>query len=390
MSLKDKLETKRAELADLQSEVESGNAEAVATAKSLMAEIDTLEDSITVAQKSNDILASLKNAEEVSTPTTEIKDAANAAVAMLKDAGWKPGKRLGEIETAEYKAVSFPASVQADDPVHGYGKIEESNQMITLPQKNLIFADLFGAETVSGTAKRILVEKPFVGGFDVVAEGGKKPQMSTTWDTKVIEIKKVAGLIKMTDEFVEDAPYLVSSIRGRLNYELKAKEESELVKDLLATDDLQTYEYDAEEETAFVEAIFHAITLIKVNAKRNANAIVLNPYDYEELRLSKDGNGQYFGGGFFQGEYGNGSLIAAPKIWGVPTFVSESVEQGTVIVGDFKAASVLRKGGVKVAMTDADVDDFEHDIITLRLEERFGLAVYYPAAFCIVTAQDPH
>ena len=206
MSLKTKLETKRAELANLQEGVESGNAEAIASAKSLMAEIDGLNDAISVATKSNDILASLKSAEEVSAPTGKSNDVAEAAVEMLRKSGWKPGSRMGDLETAEFKAVSFPASVDADDPVGGYGKVVESNQMIKLPQKDLIFADLFGSETVSGTAKQVLVEKPFVGDFDVVAEGGQKPQMSTTWDTKTVTIKKVAGLLKMYDEFVDDAP----------------------------------------------------------------------------------------------------------------------------------------------------------------------------------------
>jgi hypothetical protein len=54
--------------------------------------------------------------------------------------------------------------------------------------------------------------------------------------------------------------------------------------------------------------IFAAMMTVKGASNYNADAIVINPADYQRLRLAKDGgnSGQYYGGGYFYGPYGNG------------------------------------------------------------------------------------
>jgi len=50
-----------------------------------------------------------------------------------------------------------------------------------------------------------------------------------------------------------------------------------------------------------------------------------------------------------------------------------------------QASTVYRKGGVTVSSTNSNVDDFENNIVTVRAEERLGLAVRVPAAFVKIT-----
>ena len=385
--LKKKLESKRAELAELESAVKSGDAAAVASAKSLIAEIGEINDAIEVATKSNDILASMKGEASVPAAGAEFKTLGDAGVAAFKKAEWSHDSHGGTVRFS-FKAGEVPASpVTSSTTLGGYTNDVKRPGLITKPKDELIFADLFNTEQLAGTSLTYTRELGIVGDFDVVAEGGEKPQMSAQWDTKTVTIEKLAGIYKMTDEFLDDAPLFVQNMNDNFNYKMRAKEEARLVSTLLNDADIQSYEYDDSKDNALIEAIFHAVTLIKVNAARNANAIVLNPLDYEIVRLTKDGNAQYYGGGVFAGQYGNGGLAYAQPIWGIPTYVSNSVSQGTVLVGDFTGASVLRHGGVNVAMTDSDGDDFSHDIITVRMEERIALAVYYPKAFCVVNPQ---
>ena len=76
------------------------------------------------------------------------------------------------------------------------------------------------------------------------------------------------------------------------------------------------------------------------------DAIVINPADYERLRLAKDSNLQYYGGGYFYGPYGNSDVIAQPGIWGRQTVVTTAVAAGTALVGAFKAGgTVVGKAG---------------------------------------------
>jgi HK97 family phage major capsid protein len=388
--LKAKLETKRAELEELSNseQFKAGDAETVASVKSLVAEIDGIKEAIEVATKSNDILASMKG--EASAPTAEFKSVGALAADAIVKAGWKKGFHPGGgVQAPEFKAGEVPASpVSYNTTLTGYTQNVDRPGIISDPKDDLVFAQLFNTEQLAGTSLTYVRDLGLVGSADVVAEGGQKPQVSNQWDKVTVNIEKLAAIWKMSDEFFDDTPMMVNNINANARYNLGAKEEERLVTKLLADTDVQTYEYDASVDNALAEAIYHAITLISVNAKRNANAVVINPYDAEALRLSKDGNGQYLGGGFFQGQYGNGAgLQKLPPIWGVPMYASTSVEQGTVIVGDFTGASVLRHGGVKFAMTDSDGDDFGSDILTCRLEERVGMAIFYPKAFCVVTAE---
>ena len=116
------------------------------------------------------------------------------------------------------------------------------------------------------------------------------------------------------------------------------------------------------------------------------HATAVNPLDYQNLRLNKDGNGQYFGGGYFQGEYGNGGILATPNVWGLNTVVSVAVPKGTAVVGALKqATTVYRKGGVRVESTNSDEGKFKTNVVTTRIEERIALAVRVPSAIVKVT-----
>ena len=121
----------------------------------------------------------------------------------------------------------------------------------------------------------------------------------------------------------------------------------------------------------------------KIQAAYGAkDAIVINPADYETIRLSKDSNGQYYGGGYFNGQYGNGTIMQDPPLWGLKTVVTEAVAAGTAIVGAFKlGGAVIRKGGLRAESTNSHSDDFTNDLITFRVRERIGLQVKYPKAF---------
>jgi hypothetical protein len=95
------------------------------------------------------------------------------------------------------------------------------------------------------------------------------------------------------------------------------------------------------EKVSDPDLIFKAITAVQEVTGFAADGIVINPADYQAIRLSKDSNGQYFGGGFFAGQYGNGGIMQNPSLWGLRTVVSASIPKGTVVVGAF---SISREG----------------------------------------------
>lgn len=262
----------------------------------------------------------------------------------------------------------------------------------------LTVADLLSQGTISGNAISYLIEQAMEGNFETVAEGAAKPQIHFVNPIQATDaLKKIAGFIKLTDEFIDDAEFLVTEINNRLLYQLGYFEEQQLLNGngtgtnllgLLNRSGIQTEASAsfATTPTDWPDAIFRAMTKVSVNSGFPPDGLVINPLDYQTFRLAKDGNGQYHGGGFFQGEYGVGGLLINPPLWGLKTVVTPAIAAGTVAVGAFQSvATVYRKGGVRVEAATQHASDFTSNLVTIRAEERVALAVRVPLGICKVT-----
>jgi HK97 family phage major capsid protein len=135
-----------------------------------------------------------------------------------------------------------------------------------------------------------------------------------------------------------------------------------------------------------MEGIFNQMTALRSVSFVEPDAVVINPIDWQTIRLGKDSvNGQYYGGGPFTGAYGQGPANVS-ELWGLKVVVTNAIAQGTALVGGFQeCAQVFRRTGITLEMTNSNVNDFETNLVTLRAEERLALAVYRPAGFGKVT-----
>lgn len=272
--------------------------------------------------------------------------------------------------------------------------LTEFDRTIVRAFRRPVVSDLFGTGSLSGNAVTYLVEGAVEGALATVAENGLKPQFHIgDPTTKTDALKKIAGILSFTDEMVEDADFWVSEINQRGLYLLALAEEAQLltgpgtgstIEGLLTRSGVQVETAANIDDNA--DALFRALTKVQTATGLSAEGIVINPVDYQRLRLSTDANGQYFGGGFFAGQYGNGGIQEQPGLWGQRTVVSAAVPAGTAVVGAFNAAAtVYRKGGVRVESTNSHAEDFDYNRIRTRIEERVALAVRIPAAFVNVT-----
>ena len=249
-------------------------------------------------------------------------------------------------------------------------------------RRPLMVADLFSSESISGNAITYYVESStYEGGVSTVAEGGTKPLGSFGDPTPVtVALQKIGAHYKETAELIEDAPWLASNINGRGMYQHELYVEDYLVSKLVGTSGILTG------SGITADSVFAAMMSVQNQSGFAADAIVINPYDYQVLRLSKDKNDQYLAGGPFYGQYGNGAIAEQPPLWGMRTVVTTAVNQGTALVGAFKmGGSVIRKSGVSVSIANTNEDDFIKNLVTILIEERLALAVRRPAAFCKLT-----
>ena len=372
MTLKETLETKKAELVALKERIEADDAAAIAEGEKLAAEIETMTAEVAQAEKKASLLTVIGTKEE-NNDMNEMKKAANLGehfVNTVKAA--TPGKRF------DVSAPAFKAATDTQTSPAGavdYATTFDTN-VVTAARTPLVVRDLFAAEQISGSTLVYLVEGAIQGAPAVTAEGAEKPQVHFADPTpKTVSLAKVACHIKESDEYINDYPFLASAINGRLLYELGLVEQNKLVTDLLATTGIQTGTYAATgTATDIADAILQAAMDVQSGSGFAADGILINPADWYILRTGKY-NGQYYGGGYFGAQ-------DIPNIWGIPVCVSTAVTSGTVVVGAFKTCgSVVANGGVAVEAVNTNEDDFVKNLMTIRAEERLALAVRRPAGF---------
>lgn len=397
MNLKEKLEKLRKEAEGLLAKVEAGDAEALKRASALADEIEETEKALKEAEA---FQAKVKSIGALHGADGEGGDApakslGEFAAKGMKERGVKSGGRfsanLGTFSKAAASPMVTPSGVSA-----ALADVQE--RLYEGPRRRLVIADLLGQETTSRSAVTYFVESETVNGaVATVAEGSEKPLISFGDPTPVTEsVRKIAAVMKESDEMIDDLPWLASAIDNRGIYLVQLFEEDQLLNGngtgtnlngILNRTGILTGQ-TATGEPNVADAIFRAMTDISTNSPFTADGIVINPADYQTLRLAKDSNNQYYGGGFFQGQYGNGGVMEQPPIWGLRTVVTPAIAAGTVLVGAFRqGGSVIRRNGLSVEIANQNEDDFVNNRIAIRIEERLALAIRYPKAFAKVTVE---
>ena len=377
MTLKEQLAESKAALEALKERIEADDAEAIAEGERLQADIELKTAEIEKAEKKAALLNVIGTKEEEDNAMSEIKQARSLGenfVNHVKAAAI--GKKFDVVAPAYIKAAT-------DIQTSPSGAVDFATtfdrNVVTAARTPLVIRDLFGSETISGSTLVYLVEGALQGAPAVTAEAAEKPQIHFADPTvKTVSLAKVACHIKESDEYINDFPFLASAINGRLLYELGLVEQAKLVTDLLGTSGIlsDTTSWTASSTaTELADLILKAAMDVEQNSGFAADAIVLNPADWYVLRVAKDGENRYYGGGMFGAQN-------IPNLWGIPVCTSASMAAGTIAVGAFKTCgSVVQNGGVSVEAVNTNEDDFVKNLMTIRAEERLALAVRRPAGF---------
>jgi HK97 family phage major capsid protein len=264
--------------------------------------------------------------------------------------------------------------------------------------QSLTFADLLLSGQASTSSIRYVVEGTATSGAAGVAEGGTKPESTLGLTTTDEPIKKIATLLPVSEEMIEDAPAIQSYINGRLSLFVRIEEERQLIRGtsggnevqgLLTSRSVPVYAGGTAAGNKAVQ-LFKAMNGLRGSAFLEPEWIVMNPADWQDIRLLTDSAGQFFGGGPFLGPYGGpqGPVSASGQVngatdavWGKPVYVTAAVGAGTAVVGTRSAAQVWRRGGLSVEATNSHSNFFQLNLIAIRAEERLGLAVYRPTGF---------
>lgn len=291
---------------------------------------------------------------------------------------------------------------------------------------------LFPQGTTDSPVVSWVQETAWTNNAAAVPEGASKPYSSDTIARQQEQVGKIANLLKLTDEMMQDAPAFASFVQNRLVQGVQRQEEVQVlagtgypgVNGLLNHSQGFTVAVGGSQTTAanvsfpasgtagagtsgstistiyygraigttgsalnpvsVADGLYGAMTDLRTVAFVEPDAIVMNPQNWAQIRLAKDGQGQYLGGSFFGADYGTGAN-AGESLWGKRVVVTPAMPVDTVLIGSFgEATQVFRRQGITVDMSNSNGTDFEQNLVTVRAESRVALATYRPPAFELI------
>ena len=377
--LKQKLEEAKKNLETVKAAVEKGEKSAEDLSAAIEA-VKTAQANLDAALEAEKMLAGL-GAPEQKAPDQDDAPARTVGENFVKAVkAAAPGKRF-QVIAPEFKTYSDIQKTPTTSGVSAFATTYDRN-VVEAARTPIVIRDLFGAETISGSTLVYLTEGAIEGAPAATNEGAKKPQVHFEDPTPhTVSLSKIAAFIKESDEYINDYAFIASAINGRLLYHHQLVVQNTLVSALKGTsgigdnDDTWTASSTA---TELADLILKEAMDLQNASGFPADAIVLNPATWYSLRVAKDGEYRYYGGGFFGAQN-------VPNLWGIPVCVTTAVDADEIIVGAFKAcASVVTNGGVSIEAVNTDQDDFVKNLMTIRCEERLALAVRRPAGFTLI------
>lgn len=238
--------------------------------------------------------------------------------------------------------------------------------------------------TTSGQTISYPVETMATNNAAPVAELGTKPESVLRFTQNSDRVKKVATYVKVSNEMLDDVSYLQSYIDGRLRVFIAQEVDDQILNGSGSGENQLglrnrvgiTPKVTQGASESAIDAIFRQITAIMSASFVVPDGLVINPADWQTIVLSKaDGSGVYLGANPF-------APVQSRTLWGLRVIVTTTMPAGVALVGAFGSmAQWFSRGGITVDMSNSDQDDFIHNRVTIRAEERGALAVYRPQAF---------
>jgi len=227
-------------------------------------------------------------------------------------------------------------------------------------------------------------KSPTEGTMAITAEGALKPLISISYVIRYSQARKMAGRTKISEEALDDIPFIMSAIRNELAYQHAIGIQGDIftvvsafapafVAGTLADTTTNPTNYDA------IRAAIYAVKIAS-KGKHIPNAVLVASSDVYSMGATKDTTNQYVFPPFVMPD---GSTISGVRIVEVADGVS--VPAGTFIVGDwkklhfenYKTFTVRIGQGIQGSATAANiVSDFESNMYTLIGESRYHLWIY--------------
>ena len=304
---------------------------------------------------------------------------------------WKPGMKQSDVfeldlEKQYGKAVAAKGLKAVFDSVTTTGWAPQAIRLpdvITTGFDAASVSSLMSEGRTSSNAIPYMLETTATSGAAEVLESGLKGESALALTEQTSAVRKIATWLPVTDEALEDVPMVESYIDTRLRQFVKIRENLQLLRGdgsppslrgILNTVNVQT---QAKSSDPTPDAVYKAMTKVRVNSFFEPTAGVFHPNDWQDVRLLRTTDGIYI--------WGSPADAGPERIWGINVLQTSQMLENTGLVGAFRAgAQIFRRSDLALSVGWIN-EQFTHNQRTILVEERLALVVFRPSAFCMIT-----
>jgi hypothetical protein len=199
-----------------------------------------------------------------------------------------------------------------------------------------------------------------------------------------VTVQNIASHVTVTDQQIEDVPQMQDLIDTELRMGLREQLDEYAITGsgiapiplgILYKSGIGTQVADGDQ---LPDAVYKAMVKVQAVGKADPNFVLVNPYDWQTVRLQRTDDGVYI--------WGNPSTIGPETLWGLPVIKSTRITKGTSVTGDAaRFGKYFERRGVLVEMTDSHDTNFIYGIKCIRATVRGCFRWSRAAAFCKVT-----
>lgn len=222
-------------------------------------------------------------------------------------------------------------------------------------------------------------------GASATAESQTKWEATMEFEQDDAPVRKLTAWIPATSEILADAPTLRGYIDTRLRYMLMLREEYQVlngvgvaphIKGIRQFSGVQTVSSTNDDLPAVVG---NSIAKIE-NVNGSPTAAAINPLDFWAGVVER--HSTQFDNGFG----GNAPAALSGLTWGLTPVRTRSMEQGKMLIGDFRlGATLFDREAITIDTSESHSTYFVENKVAIRAEERVALAVYRPDWFVVAS-----
>ena len=333
------------------------------------AQADVSAEVKALAQKFEDAVTEITQKSEAATKS-DILDL-TAGAEFIKSGAFKALQDGGQKARIEVKNTVLSTGATAF-PMQRPGTIAGNFLPLTVRQ-------LIPTIAVTGNAVNSLRELSWVNSAAEVSQGASKNESDITFENYDVNIRTVAHWIKVSNQLLADAPAIAAYIDTRLRDGLAQRVEMQIIKGDGTSPNLSGLTKSGN-YTAFTatsgDNLIDSINKAKYQMWATGNlpdTVIVNPADWGAMERAREGAGT---GQYLAGAPGTESFMSP---FGVRVVLSNHVTAGNFIIAALNTSTtIFQRQGAVIEMGYVN-EDFTKNLVTIRAEERLGLAVDRPA-----------